>query len=74
MANLTLAIPDNLQKKMRQHPEIRWSEVVRMEIQKKIEDMELMDRLTRRSRLSAKETLKISESVDEEVARKLGLK
>jgi len=74
MANLTLAIPENLQKKMRQHPEIRWSEVVRMEIQKKIEDMELMERLTGRSRLSAKEALKISENVDEEVAKKLGLR
>jgi hypothetical protein len=74
MANLTLAIPQSLRKKMKEHPEIRWSEVVRMEIQKKIEDLELMDRLTQRSRLSAKEALKISEKIDEDVARKLGLR
>jgi len=74
MANLTLAIPENLQKKMKQHPEIRWSEVIRMEIRKKIEDLELMERLTDRSRMSAKDALKISEEIDQEVASKLGLK
>lgn len=45
-----------------------------MEIQKKVEDLELMERLTNKSKLSAKEALKISESIDEGVARKLGLK
>ena len=74
MANLTLAIPDNLHKKMRQHPEIRWSEVVRMGIQKKIEDLEFMEKLTSRSRMTAKEALEVSGIIDEGVAGKLGLK
>jgi len=73
MANLTLAIPEKLHEKMRHHPDVRWSEVVRMAIQAKIEDMELMDRLTGRSRLSAKDALGISKEIDEEVAKKLGL-
>lgn len=74
MANLTLAVPQKLHEKMRQHSEIRWSEIVRMAIQKKIADLELMDTLTKKSKLSAKDALKISEKVDEEVATKLGLK
>jgi len=74
MANLTLAIPENLHKKMRQHPEIRWSEVVRMGIQKKIEDLEFMEKLTSRSRMTAKEALEVSGIIDEGVAGKLGLK
>ncbi len=73
MANLTLAVPERLHEKMKQHSEIRWSEIVRMAIQKKIEDMELMDMLTDKSRLTAKDAMKISKEIDEEVARKLGL-
>ena len=73
MTNLTLAVPAKLHEKMKQHSEIRWSEIVRMAIQKKIEDLELMDMLTNKSKLSAKDAMKISEEIDEEVARKLGL-
>ena len=73
MTNLTLAVPPRLHEKMKQHSEIRWSEIVRMAIQKKIEDLELMDMLTNKSKLSAKDAMKISEEIDKEVAKKLGL-
>ena len=73
MTNLTLAVPPRLHEKMKEHSEIRWSEIVRMAIQKKIEDLELMDMLTNKSKLSAKDALKISEEIDEGVAKKLGL-
>ena len=45
MANVTLAVPDALHKKMRSHPEFKWSEVARQAIQQKIEDAELLDDL-----------------------------
>ncbi len=73
MANLTLAVPERLHEKMKQHSEIRWSEIVRMAIQKKIEDLELMEVLTDKSKLTAKDVMKISREIDEEVAKKLGL-
>lgn len=73
MTNLTLAVPPRLHEKMKQHSEIRWSEIVRMAIQKKIEDLELMDMLTNKSKLTAKDALKISEEIDRGVAKKLGL-
>ena len=73
MANLTLAIPDNLHKKMKQHSEIRWSEVIRKELIKKIQDLELMDKLTNKSKMTAKDALEIGESIDRGVAKKLGL-
>lgn len=73
MSNLTLKLPDELQKKMQNHSEIRWSEVIRKAIQKKIEDLELLDKLTSRSKLTSKEAIELSKSVDAEVSRKLGL-
>lgn len=74
MSNITLAIPEDLHEKMREHTEIRWSEVVRLAIQKRVADLELMERLTSRSRLTKRDAEKISEKIDREVSKKLGLR
>ena len=73
MGNLTLAIPDELQKKMRQHTEIRWSEVVRKAIEQKVEDLNILDKLTKKSKLTKKDVAEISKKIDVSAARKLGL-
>ena len=73
MGNITLMVPDELKKKMKQHSEIRWSEVIRKAIQKKIADLELLDDLSKKSKLTAKDALEISKKIDAGVARKLGL-
>jgi hypothetical protein len=41
MANITLSVPDDLHKRMKLMREIRWSEVVRRAIEKKV-DAELL--------------------------------
>ena len=73
MANFTLMLPDELQKKMKKHSEIRWSEVIRKIIQKKIDDLDLLDKLTSKSKLTLKDALEISKKVDASVARKYNL-
>lgn len=74
MPNLTLAIPKDLHNKMKRHMEIRWSEVVRKTISEKIEDLDMMDKLTRNSRLTQKDVNEISQRINNDVAKKLGLK
>ncbi|MEK6949484.1 MAG: hypothetical protein AABX34_04630 [Nanoarchaeota archaeon] len=74
MPNVTLSIPEELHEKMKKHSEIRWSEVVRKSISEKIEDLEVMDKLTKRSKLTQADVDEIAEKIDSEVARKLGLK
>ncbi|NWF95035.1 MAG: hypothetical protein HXY34_02735 [Candidatus Thorarchaeota archaeon] len=39
MANITLSIPDDVRERMRKHPEIKWSEIVRSAI------LDYLDRL-----------------------------
>ncbi len=73
MGNITLMVPDDLQKKMKKHGEIRWSEVIRKAIQKKIEDLELLDVLTSKSTLTPDDARDISKRIDSSVARKLRL-
>jgi len=74
MTNVTLAIPEDLHTRMKKHSEIRWSEVVRKSISEKIDDLEMMDKLSGRSKLTRKDVEEISVKIDSNVAKKLGLK
>ncbi len=74
MTNLTLAIPDELHEKMKEHSEIRWSEVVRKTIAEKIEDLELMEKLTKKSKLTQKDVDEIAHKINREVFEELNKK
>ena len=74
MPNVTLSIPEELHTRMKEHSEIRWSEVVRKTISQKIEDLDIIEKLTKKSKLTQKDVDKISSRVDSAVARKLGLR
>jgi hypothetical protein len=67
MPNVTLAIPEDLHTKMKEHSEIRWSEVVRKSISEKIETLEMMDKLTNKSKLSKKDVDEIAHKINKEV-------
>lgn len=74
MPNVTLSIPEKLHEKMKKHSEIRWSEVVRKSISEKIEDLELMDKLTKKSRLTHADVDKIAHKVNRDVFGELDKK
>ena len=74
MTNITLAIPEDLHTRMKQHSEIRWSEVVRKTISQKIEDLDIMDKLTAKSKLTQEDVNQIAGKVDKAIARKLHLR
>lgn len=63
MTNMTLAIEDNLHDRMKQHSEIRWSEVVRKSIQQKVEMLEAMDKIARKSKLTKEDVKEISRKI-----------
>ena len=71
MANITLSVPDGLKKKMEKYPEIKWSQVARKAIEEKIKDMELLDKLTEKSKLTKKDAEEISKIIKEEMAKKV---
>jgi hypothetical protein len=52
MPNLTLAIPEDLFRKMKQFEEIKWSEVARTAISKYIHRLELLTKLEREEKLN----------------------
>lgn len=44
MTNITLSINDEVYKKMRRYSEIKWSEFVRKCVQKRVEELEQLDK------------------------------
>ena len=58
MVNMTLAIPKDLHEKMKQHSEIKWSEVARKAIREYASKLEILDKMVAESKL-------IEEDIDE---------
>ncbi len=52
MGNITLSIPDNVQKEMKHFSEIRWSEVARKAIMERVEALKLGERMASKSKLT----------------------
>ena len=71
MGNVTLALPDDLQERMKKHSEIRWSEVVRKSIAQKVELLEVMDRIASKSKLTNKDVEEISRKIKKETVEAL---
>jgi hypothetical protein len=40
MPNMTMSLPDELHRRIRAHPEIRWAEIARQAIEAKLEQVE----------------------------------
>jgi len=73
MVNVTLSIPADLHAKMKKHSEIRWSEVVRKSLREKISDLDMLERLTSKSRLSGEDAEAIGDKIKAATATRLSL-
>ncbi len=70
MANITLAIPDELHEKMKHFSEMRWSEVARKAIQQRIEDLETLNAIASKSKLTKKNILGLSKKINKDATGK----
>lgn len=70
MANMTLSIPDELMKRMKNMSDIKWSEVARRAIEQRINDLEVMDKIASKSKLTKKDAEEISKKIKSSMAKK----
>jgi len=70
VTNLTLSVPDDLYEEMKKHPEIRWSEVARQALAKKLDDLRRLDALLSGSKLTDGDVENVAKSVKEGVWKK----
>lgn len=68
MTNVTLAVQEELHRIMKSHPEIKWSEVARQAIWEYAGKLELMDEMTKRSKLTDKDALDVGHKVNAALA------
>lgn len=71
MTNITLAVRDELREAMKKHPEIRWSEIARQAIEEKIRELEMLDSLAAKSRLTEKDVQELGKVIKRAVAKKV---
>ena len=74
MTNMTLAIPEELHTRMKKHSEIRWSEVVRKSIAEKVETLEMIEKLGKKSKLTHEDISSLAKKIDASVAEKLRIR
>ncbi|MCK5107888.1 MAG: hypothetical protein KAQ83_04120 [Nanoarchaeota archaeon] len=67
-------MPNELRLRMKEHTEIRWSEVVRKAINQKINDLEIMEMIAQKSKLTEKDVKELANKIDSSLAKRLGLK
>jgi hypothetical protein len=60
---MTLSIPDELHAYIKEHNEIRWSEIARRAMWDYAKKLELLDKLTENSTLTEEDVMEIDEKV-----------
>ncbi len=73
MANMTLSIPEELLKRMKKFQEIKWSEVARKAIEQRAMELEIIEKIASKSKLTEKDALELSRKVNKEIAKRHGL-
>ena len=68
---MTLSIPEDLFRKMKTFREIRWSEIERQAIEKRVNDLEIMNRIASKSRLTEKDVVELSKKINASAAKRL---
>ena len=71
---MTLSIPDELLRRMKQFREVKWSEVARQTFEKRLNDFEAVEKIAQNSKLTKKDANEIANLINKSVAKRLGIK
>lgn len=74
MVNMTLAVSEELRKKMERHREIKWSEIARKAFERKIDEVELEERILSKSKLTEKDVNEIAHKINKHVFEEMNRK
>lgn len=70
MGNMTLAISPQLEKKMAKHKEVRWSAVAREAFEKRVEELEWMDKVLKNSRFTEEDAETIGHQIKADIFKR----
>ncbi len=64
MPNITLSISEDLHKVVKEHNEIKWSEIARRAISEQATKLKLMDKLVEKSKFTEKDALELGRKIN----------
>jgi hypothetical protein len=70
MPNVTLAVPEELHREMRSHPEIKWATVIRAALRREVTRLHLYDRLLAQSQMTEKDAVRLGREIRRAAARR----
>ena len=71
MPNLTIAIPEELKKKLSEFKVMNWSEVAREAFEKKIVQLKILESFSKDSELTQEDALRLGKKVNEALSKRL---
>ena len=73
MPNITISVSEQLYKTIKQHKQIRWSEVARRAMTIYAQKLAMLDKLTAKSELTEEDAIRIGKKIKRGIARRHGL-
>ena len=71
MVNITLSVPMELFKEMKKHKELKWSEIARQAIKRRLEELRAADKLLEHSELTEEDAERIGHEIKHEIRKRL---
>lgn len=71
MPNMTLALDDETAKEIRMHAEIRWSEVAREAIRRKLQELHALDAAFANSKLTPADIERLARKINKNMLKRL---
>ena len=70
MGNITLSIPNEVRREMRQFSEVKWSEIARKAIVERLETLRMAEKLANKSQLTEKDIEQFSARIKSMAAKR----
>jgi hypothetical protein len=70
MVNITLSVPKELFDEMKAHNELKWSEVARQAIKRKLEELRSIDKMLAKSELTERDAEEIGHKIKHDIRKR----
>jgi hypothetical protein len=70
MQSMTLSISEDLHRKMKRNTELKWSDIARQAFEKKVIEVELIDKILSKSELGEKDTERIGHEIESKMNKR----
>lgn len=67
---MTLSIAEQMYREMKKHTEVKWSDVARSAIKKKLAELEIMDKVLSNSELTESDAERIGHKIKAEIRKR----